>query len=289
MGRIVIIDGKNYFTRMFHVALVQKKNIMFFVINNLIDYVNKHQKNSKIVFVFDTCKSKRRLEIYPEYKAGRVSSLSPEDQKLQRTMLNDFMTLLKSSKFTVCTGYDYEADDYIAKLTQLLQKTNFITINSMDEDFLQLVNNKVEVFLPTKQLTITNDIINDYLGIDKQFFMDYKCIKGDKSDNIPGIKGIGEKTIVKYIKEFGSYAEILEGIKNKKKLTKTDQKFLNGVEDVKLYKKVIDMKHCFEDDNLKKITIKQVKSRGFNKENILKIAKQYDLKKLVKDFLAIKR
>lgn len=289
MGRIVIIDGKNFFTRMFHVALRQKKNIMFFVINNLIDWKNKKHKNDKVVFVFDTSKSERRLQIYPEYKAGRVSSLSPEDKELQTKMLSDFRTLLQSSKFTVCTGHGYEADDYIAKLTQLLQKTNYITINSMDEDFLQLVNEKVEVYLPTKQLTITDENIDNYLGIDRRFFLDYKCIKGDTSDNIPGIRGIGEKTIIKYIKEFGSYEEILDAIKKKTKQTKVDEKLLNGVEDVKLFKEVVDMKHCFEDMKLKSLTVQQVKARSFNKQKIIEIATQYDFKKLVKDFIALKR
>ena len=287
MAKIIIIDGKNYFTRMFMVALRQKQNIMRFVIDNLIDY-KKNNKRSKIIFAFDTTKSKRRLELYPEYKAGRVSSLSDEERELLNSNLSDFRDIIRSLGIRVLTGSDYEADDYIAKLVQMLKRNNYITINSMDEDFLQLVDEHVDVYLSSKRLLITTENINNYLGIDRQFFLDWKSIVGDKSDNIAGIKGVGVKKAVAYINEFGTFDEILEGIKNKDKINKTDEKMLAGVAEIDLYKKVIDFKYCFEDKALSKLVAEQVKATKTNEKQLIKILDNYNLKTLLKDVKTVR-
>jgi len=288
MANTIIIDGKNWFMRMYMVSKFKNIDKMKFIVENLIAYKQTNQKSS-LVFVFDTCKSERRLKIYPEYKAGRKSSLTEEERKEMYEHLSDFESMIRSLGIRVYSGNGYEADDYVAKLTQMLRPRNLITINSSDEDFLQLVDDRVSVYLATKTLLITDSNINNYLGFDKRYYIDYKCIVGDKSDNIGGISGIGPKKAIKYINEYGSYLEIVEELTKKSRKNKTDIKLINGIEQYKIFKEIVDFKYCFEDEELYNIVLSQTQSAKPNKKKFIELIKKYKLHKLAKDFSLIRK
>jgi DNA polymerase-1 len=103
-----------------------------------------------------------------------------------------------------------EADDAIAYLTaQVYDKpSNRVTIVSTDRDFLQLVDDRVSVWSPVKKRMYTPDLMREEFGIDAKNYLLYRAITGDKSDNIPGINGVGLKTMIKRIPLITEYTEL---------------------------------------------------------------------------------
>lgn len=272
MDKIHIIDGNNFFSRVFFAG----GRDMSSVLRMLMSFRQKNK--GKYIFTFDTTKSERRLEIYPEYKAGRKSSLTEEEYEHFKRILNCFVQVVKNMKMIVLEGHGYEADDYIAIAARMLKRYK-VFIHSTDQDFLQLINERINVVRPMgsgEYLVIDKDNFQEIVGVDQRFFLDFKAMIGDKSDNIPGIDGIGDKTAAKYINEYGYFDDIVEVVKGKlgaakkKDLpSKTEMKFLGGVESVKLAKKLIDLSLVFSDKTLKNLVSEKVKSAKLDYENIL--------------------
>ena len=98
-------------------------------------YVEKTK--GRFIVAFDTTKSERRLKLYPEYKAGRKTSLTPEEYEEFKKNLNAFIKILKNMNITVLEGNGYEADDYIAITTQMLKRFH-VYIHSTDQDFFTI-------------------------------------------------------------------------------------------------------------------------------------------------------
>ena len=152
--------------------------------------------------------SERRKKLYPEYKEGRSvpkrlnrayegmvdPNIEPKSAAEQMGKLVNFLQELPVSIISI----DYiEADDTIGYIVTQMFKKSHITIMSSDKDFLQLVNDRISIWSPTKKKVYgITDVINEY-GIHPTNFVYYRMLEGDSSDNIGGIKGIGLKTAVK--------------------------------------------------------------------------------------------
>ena len=219
MEKIVLVDGNNLLFRSYY-ATAYTGNIMRnkegFPTNGLYGFVNMINKiiteeNPKYMMVaFDIGKTFRH-EKYEEYKGGRRET--PEELKMQFPVAKKILTAM-GIKYLECAGY--EADDIIGTIAKWTEKDdNFESlIVSSDKDLLQLISDETAVkLLKTK----------DYVMMDKKTFIetygfepikmiDLKALMGDSSDNIPGVKGIGEKTAIKLIKEYGSLDGIYENI-----------------------------------------------------------------------------
>ena len=195
MGNTVhIIDGNNWFTKHYFTGMDNMTECVL----RWRQFVSRHK--GRIIFAFDTTKSERRLAIYPEYKAGRKTSLTPEQYEAFTKLMGDFRKLVKAMGYTVMCGRGYEADDYVSVISRMLKAYN-VRIYSTDHDFLQLVNDNVSVVWskPEGEIVINPETFIENVGVGQEYFMDYKCMIGDKSDNIPGIEGIGEVTAKKFI------------------------------------------------------------------------------------------
>ncbi len=267
MKQVHIVDGNNWFSRMYFTGS-DNFSMLF------SDYISLRQKyRGRHIFVFDTCKSERRLALYPEYKEGRKSSLTEEQSIEFKKLLNVFMNVLKFSGVSVLEGGGYEADDYISMLTQALKRSQNVLIHSTDADFLQLVSENVSVCKPYKgeHTIINNSNFTEHTGVDKKFFIDYKSLIGDKSDNIPGIPGIGEKTAQKYINLYGSYKEIVAKLLNQDKVSKTEMKFIDGEAEFNLAKSLVDLSIVLKDDILKNRIKNMIKSTSINMEELHKL------------------
>lgn len=221
MKKIVIIDGKSVFYRGYYaMGNLSKRDgtptsgvYGFAVI--AMEIVKKIQPD-KIVVAWDKAKTStaKRVLIYPEYKAGRVKP--PEDFYAQIPLLRELVVALGWG-FLECDNY--EADDIIGTLSQQVSETDGeweAVIISSDLDMLQVVNEHVKMYRVLKGFSELEEMdiaaIEEKYRILKSQFLDLKALKGDTADNIPGVPGIGEKTAVKLLNEYGSLDGVYKNI-----------------------------------------------------------------------------
>lgn len=231
MKTLVIIDGKSVFYRGYYAmgGLARKDGTPtagiygFAVI--AMEIVRMLEPN-KVVVAWDKAHTStaKRTKIYPEYKAGRVKP--PEDFYVQIPLLIELVKAL-GWEFLECD--EYEADDIIGTLAEQADaKQDYMTyIVSSDLDMLQVVDENTKMLRVLKGFSKLEELdvgaVEQKYGISKEQFLDLKALKGDASDNIPGVAGIGEKTAAKLLNDFGD----LEGIyKNLDKIKGSVQKKL---------------------------------------------------------------
>ena len=210
--RVLLIDGLNIFLRAFAVngSLNEKGvpvgGIMGFM--KSLAFAIREMDPTRVVVVYDGAGgSKRRRKINPNYKSQRVpkrvtkfdafNSLEDEKEamKIQFRRLLSYLELLPIDVYSV----DHvEADDVIAYIAQNVLENEAI-IMSADQDFLQLVNDRIVVWSPNKKKYYTKEQIFTEYGIPSHNFLMYKCLMGDKSDNLEGIKGLGPKKMTKVL------------------------------------------------------------------------------------------
>lgn len=279
MESVHILDGNNFFSRVFFAG---GRN-MTAIINAFIQ--TRRKNKGRFIVAFDTTKSERRLQLYPEYKAGRKTSLTPEEYEEFKKNLNAFIKILKNMNITVLEGNGYEADDYIAITTQMLKRFH-VYIHSTDQDFLQLVNQRVSVVKPESNgeyTTITHDNFFEIVGVPPQFFVDFKAIVGDTSDNIPGIHGIGKGTATKYINEYGNYSDIVDALKPKlnekaksKQPSKTEMKIIEGIKAYELAMQLVDLSLVYKDITLKNLVREKVENTKQDMNAVLEALTEID-------------
>ncbi|HEV7625687.1 MAG TPA: DNA polymerase I [Streptomyces sp.] len=157
---------------------------------------------------FDVSRKTWRRAEFPEYKANR--SATPDAFKGQVELIGELLDAMKVRRFAV---EGFEADDVIATLTAQAVAEGFkVSIVTGDRDALQLVSDDVTVLYPMKgvsELTrFTPEKVQEKYGLTPEQYPDFAALRGDKSDNLPGIPGVGEKTATRWITEFGSFAEL---------------------------------------------------------------------------------
>lgn len=212
--KILLIDGLNTFIRAYTVNPsvnddgVHIGGIGGFLLS--IGYAIKMIKPTRVIICFDgKGGSAKRRKLYSGYKANRRvkkritrfnSILSREDEKeAMHYQLHRLTEYLQQLPVTVMAPENIEADDAMAYLSQQVYPKSNCVIMSSDKDFLQLVDDRVQVWSPTKKkLYFTESILEDF-EIPNYNFLMYRLLKGDSSDNIPGVKGSGVKTFRKHL------------------------------------------------------------------------------------------
>ena len=212
--KILVIDGLNTFIRVFSVIPTLNDDgihiggIVGFL--KSVGYAIKMLRPTRCIIVFDgKGGSTRRRKVYPEYKnrrktkirlnrANEYSSVEDEHQSML-LQLQRGVEYLENLPLTLLSIDNIEADDTIAYITEQVLPKNKIVIMSTDKDFLQLVDERVSVWSPTKKKIYTPKEVYDDFGVNSKNLIFARIIDGDKSDNIPGIKGYGMKTILKKI------------------------------------------------------------------------------------------
>lgn len=221
--RVLIIDGLNLYIRAFCVVPTINENGDHTggVYGSLISlkYAIKHLNPSRCIIVFDgRGGSSKRRKIYPEYKSGRrgLKGLNrtydwlneKQEEKSAIDQLNRFIQYLDCLPITSITANGVEADDIIAYLSNEVFSDTKRIIMSTDKDFLQLVDDDVTIWSPTKKEIIDTNVILKRYGIHPKNFTLLRIFEGDASDNIPGIKGIGIKTVQKFYPELANERKI---------------------------------------------------------------------------------
>jgi len=247
---IMVFDGLNTFIRCFGATPAYNEDgdhiggITGFLYS--VGKVVRDFRPSRCVIVFDgRGGSARRKKIYKNYKANRVnktklrrfdhhdSSIETEQESM-RHQFSRLVSYLDNLPVTFLALDGIEADDTIAYITQMYEETaDKITVVSTDRDFYQLVGDKIQVWSPIKKKMYDTKAIIDEFGIHPNNMVLYRSFTGDKSDNIPGVNGIGPKTILKLIPELSQPQEYnLDDLFDKSKRllseSKTYQKILDN-------------------------------------------------------------
>ena len=211
--RVLIVDGLNLYLRVFAVNGALNDNgvpvggLTGFL--RSLAYSIREVNPTRVIIVYDGAgDSQRRRKMHPDYKSQRKpgkritrwdafknATEEKEAMKIQFSRLLDYLDFLPINVISIDR---IEADDTIAYIANKLVKEE-VTIMSSDQDFLQLVDDRITVWSPTKKIFYTpNKGLEDY-GVPAHNFLMYKVLMGDKSDNIEGVRGLGPKKLPKIL------------------------------------------------------------------------------------------
>ena len=210
--KVLIVDGLNTFIRVFSVIPTTNPDgihvggIVGFL--RSIGYTINMFRPTRVIIVFDgKGGSTRRRKLYPEYKQKRKTKYrvnraydfaSQDDEKQNMIMqIQRVVEYLEVLPVTVLSYDNIEADDTIGYLCRQVLTDSKITVMSTDKDFLQLANSRIKIWSPTKKKMYDEKAVLDEYGITSHNLIWYRVLDGDKSDNIPGVRGLGLKTIQK--------------------------------------------------------------------------------------------
>ena len=220
MNKLTIIDGNSLLFRAYFATAYPGVEIMrnqegiptnaIFAFSNMINKIISGLKEGEgIIVAFDAAKHNFRHDALETYKANRKPS--PEDLVTQFPIARDFLRSFGIFQFE---EEGFEGDDIAGTIAKKAESLGIdVEIYTSDRDFLQLVSDKVTVQIIRKGLSdvvrMTPEVVKETFGFSPIQIIDYKGLRGDSSDNLPGIPGIGEKTAVKLLEEYGSFDEII--------------------------------------------------------------------------------
>ena len=221
--KILLIDGNSMANRAFYATMGRMMKTPTGISTNAvygffqIMFKTIEEENpDKIIVAFDISSSEKRTKIFSEYKAGRHKT--PEDLTMQFPIIKE---LLRMMNIPIVQKDGIEADDILGAIAKKEgKKENKIIILTGDRDYFQLVDMNVNIRYPktimgkTEYIIYDNYKINEEYGLTPAKLIEVKALMGDASDNIPGVKGIGEKTALKLIIQFKNLEKIYEYIEN---------------------------------------------------------------------------
>lgn len=228
MSKLLLIDGNSILNRAYFALPVlndkkgQNVNAVYGFLNILFKACQDYSAD-KLVVAFDMHGHNFRKDIYPEYKANRKGM--PDDLAAQMPILHD---VLNKMSVTVVEKPGVEADDIIGTITLDNGYENYIV--SGDRDMLQLVSDSVTVLLTKRGVTevesVTPKFLKEQYGLTPEQIVEYKALRGDTSDNIPGVKGVGEKTATALLQKYGDIETLFANVEKEKGALK--EKLINN-------------------------------------------------------------
>jgi DNA polymerase-1 len=217
--RLLLIDGHSMAYRAFYAlpaenfttASGQHTNAIYGFATMLLSLLSS-EKPTHVAVAFDVSRKTFRSEIFPEYKANRAKT--PDEFRSQMSYLHELVSAFGITQFEV---EGYEADDVIATITKRAEKEGTeVFICTGDRDSFQLVNDKTTVLYPKRGVSdlarMTPDAVQEKYGMSPTQYPDFAALRGDPSDNLPSIPGVGEKTAAKWVVEYGSLQELLSNV-----------------------------------------------------------------------------
>ena len=221
--KILLIDGNSMANRAFYATMGRMMKTPTGISTNAvygffqIMFKTIEEENpDKIIVAFDISSSEKRTKVFSEYKAGRHKT--PEDLTMQFPIIKE---LLRMMNIPIVQKDGIEADDILGAIAKKEgKKGNKIIILTGDRDYFQLVDMNVNIRYPktimgkTEYIIYDNYKVNEEYGLTPEKLIEVKALMGDASDNIPGVKGIGEKTALKLIIQFENLEKIYEYIEN---------------------------------------------------------------------------
>jgi DNA polymerase-1 len=230
-GRVLLVDGHHLAYRTFHAlkGLTTSRGEPVQAVYGFAKSLLKALKEDgdAVIVVFDAKAPSFRHEAYEGYKAGRAPT--PEDFPRQLALIKELVDLLGLVRLEVP---GYEADDVLASLAKKAEKEGYeVRILTADKDLYQLLSDRIHVLHPEGYL-ITPAWLWEKYGLRPDQWADYRALTGDESDNLPGVKGIGEKTARKLLEEWGSLERLLKNLDRLRPAIR--EKILAHMDDLKL-------------------------------------------------------
>lgn len=217
--RLLLIDGHSMAYRAFYAlpaenfttASGQHTNAIYGFATMLLSLLTS-EKPTHVAVAFDVSRKTFRSEIFPEYKANRAKT--PDEFRSQMSYLHELVSAFGITQFEV---EGYEADDILATIAKRAEKEGAeVFICTGDRDSFQLVNEKTTVLYPKRGVSdlarMTPEAVQEKYGMSPTQYPDFAALRGDPSDNLPSIPGVGEKTAAKWIVEHGSLQELLSNV-----------------------------------------------------------------------------
>lgn len=286
MAKAYIIDGNSLLFRAYYATAYGGNEIMrtkdgtptnaIFSFSNMLNKVLQSLKEGDALFVgFDTGKATFRHKEDETYKANRKPA--PEDLKIQMPIVREMLHALDIFTFE---KEGFEADDICGTVSKMLGKDGYdVIVYTSDRDFLQLIDKKVSIHIiktGMSNIVVMNEkTMPELYGFQPLQIIDYKGLRGDSSDNLPGIPGVGDKTAVKLIQDYGSFEAIVEAAKGMK--SKVGESIVQNAE---------LGRHCYE---MAKIltnvelpfTSKDLVYEGYSYEKVMAFCNKYELKQFL--------
>ncbi|WP_079063610.1 DNA polymerase I [Peterkaempfera griseoplana] len=215
----MLLDGHSLAYRAFYALPVENFNTTtgqptnaVYGFTSMLANTLRDEAPTHAAVAFDVSRKTFRSELFPDYKANR--SATPDEFRSQVGLIGELLDAMRLPRMAL---EGFEADDIIATLATAAAAGGFeVLIVTGDRDALQLVNEHVTVLYPTKgvsELTrYTPEKVAEKYGVTPTQYPDLAALRGDPSDNLPGIPGVGEKTAAKWINQFGSFEALVERV-----------------------------------------------------------------------------
>ena len=295
-SRILILDGLNTFIRVF--SAVPALNDDGDHIGGVTGFLRSIAANirllkpTRVIICFDgKGGSKRRKKIYPDYKANRAVSTKfnryqefaskADESESMKKQFGRLIEYLNCLPVTMLAVDNIEADDSIAYIANevFTEDKHKVQIVSTDRDFLQLVNNRISVWSPIKKKLYTPSLMREEFGISSNNYLLYRTFIGDKSDNIPGLKGVGLKSLLKHFPiitqdEDISVDQIIEYAESVDKKYKVHENVISNKDLLDLNYRLMQLKEVDINGNAKMLALNMVKG-DINKMNTFEFKKMF--------------
>lgn len=278
---VILIDGNSILYRAFFALplLSNDKGVhtnAVYGFTTMLLKILEDKKPSHILVAFDAGKTTFRHEVYKEYKGGRQKT--PPELSEQFPVVRELLNAFGIKHFEL---ENYEADDIIGTLsTQIGDAKKKVSVYSGDKDLLQLISDFVTVNVTRKGISdvdeYTPNFLDEKLGIPPEKVIELKALMGDKSDNIPGVPGVGEKTALKLLKEYGTLENIYENLDSisGKKLK---ENLTNYKEDAFLSRELATIKR----DTPVDLSLNDIEYKGYQSRDVLELFKEYGFNSLL--------
>ncbi|MGP4071315.1 DNA polymerase I [Piscibacillus sp. B03] len=278
---IVLIDGNSVLYRAFFALPLLSNDSgvhtnAVYGFTNMLLKVLEDKDPSHILVAFDAGKTTFRHETYKEYKGGRQKT--PPELSEQFPVMREILDALGVKHYELP---QYEADDIIgtiSKQAQVDKKKTFIY--SGDKDLLQLASDHVTVGVTRKGITdideYTPDQVKEKMGVTIDQIIDLKALMGDKSDNIPGVPGVGEKTAVKLLNQFGTLENIYENI-DEVSGKKLKENLINHKDEAFMSRELVTINR----ESPVEIKVEDLDYNGYQSRDVIELFKQYGFKSLM--------
>ncbi|MFY4774630.1 DNA polymerase I [Metabacillus sp. RGM 3146] len=279
--KLVLIDGNSIAYRAFFALplLNNDKGIhtnAIYGFTMILMKILEDEKPTHMLVAFDAGKTTFRHETYKEYKGGRQKT--PPELSEQFPFIRELLDAYKVSRYEL---ENYEADDIIGTLSKKAESEGYaVKVISGDKDLTQLVSDATTVDITRKGITdvdsYTPDFVMEKYGLTPDRIIDMKGLMGDSSDNIPGVPGVGEKTAIKLLKEYGTLEKLLESI-DQVSGKKLKEKLEENRESAIMSKQLATI-NC---EAPLEIGLDDTEYEGFEKQNVVKIFKELGFNSLL--------
>ncbi|MDI1472201.1 MAG: DNA polymerase I [Thermodesulfovibrio sp.] len=256
MNEVYLLDGSCFVYRAYHAirTLSTSKGLPTNAIYGFTRMLLKLLKERKVQYMliaFDSPYPTKRHKVYEEYKITRPET--PKDLLLQLNYIKEIVDAFGIKRVEIP---GYEADDIIASAVFNINNAIFYIV-TLDKDMLQIISENIKIYDPFNNLVIDRDFVIEKYGISPEKLSDFMALVGDSIDNIPGVKGIGEKSALELIKRYGSVENILKNIEIVKP-SRIAELIRKNTETLKLSKELVLLKTDVPIDfNLEELKIKE--------------------------------